>query len=104
MSKQTDLDMKYGGVDFEDAIHAFVIDTPKIDADPIAAETALADMFEYYGVQRLSKGFEKLDMPSKQYLLAGIADRYINAIDDDDTTATVKLSNGWQLKLSRKVK
>lgn len=104
MSKQSDLEMRYGGVTFEDAIHAFVIDTPKIDADPIEAENTLADLFEYYGVQRLSMGFAKLDMPSKQYLLVGIAGRYIAALTDDEAPAPIKLSGGWQLKLSRKGK
>lgn len=103
MSRQTELEQKYGKILFEDAIHEFLRDTTKIDADQAQAESTLADMFEYYGVERLSKGFAKLNMPSKMYLVGGMLMRFTDSLPEGAGIAEVSMENSdWQCFLVRK--
>lgn len=104
MSRQTELEEKYGKLLFEDAIDKFLKDfditTPLVDDQ---ARSELADMFEYYGVDRLGKGFDKLVMPSQMYIVGGIVHRFTAGLPEGAGFAEVKMENSdWQCLLVRK--
>jgi hypothetical protein len=103
MSRQTELEEKYGKLLFEDAVAEFLRDTTKIDADNDKAIAELSDMFEYYGVERLGKGFDKLVMPSQMYIVGGIVHRFTAGLPEGAGFAEVKMENSdWQCLLVRK--
>ena len=67
------------------------------------AVNLIGHMFEYYGVDRLSKGFAKLDMPSKMYIVGGILHRFTSGMPEGAGLAEVKMENSdWECFLVRK--
>lgn len=95
MSRQKELEEKYGKILLEDALSNLLGDNA-----PIAE---LTDIFEYYGVQRLSKGFDKLEPASQMYLVGGIIHRFTAGMPEGAGFAEVTMENSdWQCLLVKK--
>jgi len=95
MSRQTELEDKYSKIQFEDAL------TNLLGNDAPTSE--LTDMFEYYGVKRLSEGFEKLEFSSQMYMVGAIVYRFTKQLPEGAGFAEVKMENSeWQALLVRK--
>lgn len=95
MSRQKELEEKYGKILLEDALSNLLGDNA-----PIAE---LTDIFEYYGVERLGKGFDKLEPASQMYIVGGIIHRFTAGLPEGAGFAEVKMENSdWQCLLVRK--
>lgn len=78
-----------------------------LEADEVKDVDSLANlighMFEYYGVDRLGKGFDKLVMPSQMYIVGGIVHRFTAGLPEGAGFAEIKMENSdWQCLLVRK--
>ncbi len=103
MSRQTELEDKYGKLLFEDAIAELLKNTTAIDSAVDGAISELSDMFEYYGVKRLSEGFDKLEFASQMYMVGAIVYRFTKALPEGAGFAEIKMENSdWQCLLVRK--
>lgn len=95
MSRQKELEEKYGKILFEDALSNLLGDNA-----PIAE---LTDIFEYYGVERLGKGFDKLEPASQMYIVGGIVHRFTAGLPDGAGLAEITMENSeWDCFLIKK--
>jgi len=63
----------------------------------------IGHMFEYYGVKRLSEGFDKLEFASQMYMVGAIVYRFTKQLPEGAGFAEVKMENSeWQALLVRK--